>query len=87
MIRMGMGADDKVYIRNCQAQLFEPLFHMAKKFAVAGIDQDPGGAVNEIGITVVRGHRLPDKGMQIISDFHQVFPFLRSARHFSDKKT
>jgi len=65
-----MGADDQTYIGYCQSQLFEPQFHMAKQSAVARIDQDPGRAVNEIGIAIVVGHRLPDKGMQIIGDFH-----------------
>jgi hypothetical protein len=60
---------------------------MIKKFAVAGIDQDPGWTVNQIGIAVVGGHRLPDKCMQISDDFHRVFSLFRSAHHFDDKKT
>jgi len=56
-----------------QAQFFEPQFHMAKQPAVTGIDQDPGRAVNKIGIAVVGRRRLPDKCMQIRGDFHQVF--------------
>ena len=65
-----MRADDQIDIRDCQPQLFEALCNMIEQFAMARVYQHPGGAVNEIGIAVVGGHGLPNKGMKVVKDFH-----------------
>ena len=43
---------------------------MVEQSAVARVNQHPGGAVNEIGIAVVGGHRLPNKGMKVVEYVH-----------------
>ena len=48
---------------------------MVEQSAVARVDQYPGGAVNEIGIAVVGGHGLPNKGMQVFEYFHYKYPY------------
>jgi hypothetical protein len=45
-----------------------------EKGLVTGVDQYTGRAINKIGITIVGCHRLPDKGVKIICDLHQIFP-------------
>jgi len=41
-----------------------------KKVSVPGINENAGGAVNEIGVTVVGGHRFPHKSVDVICDLH-----------------
>lgn len=43
---------------------------MVEQSAVARVNQHPGGAVNKIGIAVVGGHGLPNKGMKILEYVH-----------------
>ena len=74
MVRMGVGADYQIDVADRQVQLFEALHNMVEQSAVARVYQHPGGAVNEIGIAVVGGHGLPDKGMKIFKYFHIKYP-------------
>ena len=74
VVRMGVGADYQINVRDCQPQLLEALRNMVEQSAVARVDQHPGGAVNEIGIAVVGGHGLPSKGMQVVEYFHYKYP-------------
>jgi len=43
---------------------------MVEQSAVARVNQHPGGAVNKIGIAVVGGHGLPNKGMKVVEYVH-----------------
>ena len=70
VVRMGMRADDQIDVRDCQLKLLEALRNRVEKSAVARVDQHPGGAVNKIGIAVIVGHGLPNKGMQVFEYFH-----------------
>jgi hypothetical protein len=47
---------------------------MVEQSAVARVYQHPEGAVNEIGIAVVGGHGLPNKGMKVFEYFHNKIP-------------
>jgi hypothetical protein len=44
---------------------------------VAGVYQHPGGTVDEIGIAVVGGHGLPNKGMKFVEYFHSGCPQMK----------
>ena len=53
---------------------------MVEQSAVTRVYQHPAGAVNEIGIAVVGGHGLPNKGMKVFKYFHNLCfnPLFRS---------
>ena len=70
-----MCADYQIDVRDCQPQLLEALYNMVEQFAVARVYQHPGRAVDEIGIAVIDGHGLPNKGMEVIEYFHNKYPY------------
>ena len=75
MVRMGVGADDQIDVRDCQPQRLEALLNMVEQSAVTRVYQHPAGAVNEIGVAVVGGHGLPNKGMQVVEYFQYEYPY------------
>jgi hypothetical protein len=47
---------------------------MIKQVPVSGIDENTGGAVDQIGVAVVGGHRFPHKCMNVICDLQERLP-------------
>lgn len=53
MIGVAMGDDDQINVINPQPQLPEAGFNVAEQMQMSGVDEQPGRAVDEVGITIV----------------------------------
>jgi hypothetical protein len=71
---MGVGADDQIDVFRFKPQIPQARLDMTEQGAVAGVDQDPGRTINEIGIAIVACHGLPDEGVKVIYNLHRVIP-------------
>jgi hypothetical protein len=74
MVRMAMGADDQSNVIERQSQFQQSVVHMVEHAAVTGVDEYAGGPIDQVGIAVVAGCRLPDKSMNTICNLHLFSP-------------
>src|SRR4030042_6663650 len=71
MIRMSMGDDDQVYLFGCEVQVLKPGADIVKKMNMPRINQNRFGPLDQIGVAIIRLGVAPNKGMEVIGNFHQ----------------
>jgi hypothetical protein len=69
---MTVRANDQVDGVGGDSQRVQTSLDVIEQRPVTGVDQDALWAVDKIGVAIVAGHRLPEKCVEVVVDFHTV---------------